>query len=149
MKILISKSIEQDEWVGVIDIEDIHFSQAVFDKPLVYYLLSHFFLFGINAIHVLTSEKNREFLSDPLFGTLGFKFVFDNPENGNLMVLSHPWFPFGADMTQQFQGAMISRRTIKLVPDNQEPVFFFAYSSEKYNRKKYRGRHQRELLAGE
>ncbi len=136
MEILISKSIEQDEWVGVIDIEDIDFSQTVYDKPLVYYLLSHYLLLGINTIHVLTSKKNREFLSSPLFGTLGFKFVFENPGNGNLMVLSHPWFLFGSDLTQQFQGAMISRRTIKLVPDSQEPVFFFAYGGEKYDRKK-------------
>ena len=134
-EILISKSLEQDEWVGVIDIEGIDFSQTVYDKPLVYYLLSHYLLLGINKIHVLTSEKNREFLSTQLFNTFGVKFVFEKPEHGNLMIITHPWFLFGSDLTQQFQGAMISHRTIKLVPENQEPVFFFAYNCEEYEKK--------------
>ena len=43
------------------------------------------------------------------------------------MTLSHPWFLFGSDLTQQFQGAMLSNRNIELVPDNQEPVFSFSH----------------------
>ena len=41
------------------------------------------------------------------------------------MVFNHPWFLFGSDLTQQFQGAMIAHRNIKLEPKNQEPVCFF------------------------
>lgn len=41
------------------------------------------------------------------------------------MILSHPWRLFGSDLTQQFQGVMLSERSIKLVPENREPVFYF------------------------
>lgn len=134
VEILMAKSLEQGDWVGVLDIDGIDFSQTVYDKPLVYYLLSHFLLLGVNTIHVLTDEHNRDFLKGERFRTLSFSFSFDRPENGNYIILTHPWFLFGSDLTQQFQGAMLSGRTTKLVPENQEPVMFF-YTGEGYDRK--------------
>ena len=129
--ILISKSIEQEEWVGFIDISGCDFSQLIYDKPLVYYLLSHYLLLGITKIHVLTDDVNRQFLEQDLFRTLGFRFSFDSVAEQNVMTLTHPWFLFGSDLTQQFQGAMLSERNVKLVPENQEPVFFFTHKESK------------------
>ena len=131
--VLIAKSIEQEEWVGVIDIQDCDFSQIVYDKPLVYYLLIHYLLLGITKIHVLTGEVNRKYLQGRIFTDFGFHFSFDKPEAVNLMILNHPWFLFGSDLTQQFRGAMLSERNIKLVPENQEPVFFFSHGSAYFN----------------
>ena len=125
--VFISKSIEQEEWVGCVDISNCDFSQPVYDKPLVYYLLSHFLLLGITKIHVLTTKENREFLQSEKFSDFGFKFLFTLPMKQNVMTISHPWFLFGSDLTQQFQGAMLSSRNINLVPENQEPVFFFSH----------------------
>ena len=48
------------------------------------------------------------------------------------MILNHPWFLFGSDLTQQFQGAMLSGRDAKLVPQNQDPVFCFAREPSGY-----------------
>lgn len=48
------------------------------------------------------------------------------------MIMDHPWFLFGSDLTQQFQGAMLSGRTIKLTPENQEPVLYF-YNGDGYD----------------
>ena len=125
----IGKSIEQEGWIGVIDIQDCDFSQIIYDKPLVYYLLIHYLLLGITKIHVLTDEVNRKYLKGQIFTDLGFCFSFDKPEDANMMILNHPWFLFGSDLTQQFRGAMLSERNVKLVPENQEPVFFFSHGS--------------------
>ncbi|HHT25388.1 MAG TPA: helix-turn-helix domain-containing protein [Clostridiaceae bacterium] len=129
--ILISKSIEQEEWVGLIDISGCDFSQLVYDKPLVYYLLSHYLLLGITKIHVLTNDVNRHFLEQKLFRTLGFQFSFDSAIEQNAMTLTHPWFLFGSDLTQQFQGAMLSGRNMTLIPENQVPVFYFTHNEVK------------------
>lgn len=126
--VLVSKTIKQEEWVGCIDISNCDFSQPVYDKPLVYYLLSHYLLLGITRIHVLTTEDNQRFLQSEKFRDFGFEFDFTMPMKQNVMKLSHPWFLFGSDLTQQFQGAMLANRDINLVPDNQEPVLFFSYS---------------------
>ena len=37
MDTLVSRSIEQEKWIGLIDIPDCDFSQILYDKPLVYY----------------------------------------------------------------------------------------------------------------
>ena len=129
MDVLIAKSIEQEEWVGVIAIQHCDFSQIIYDKPLVYYLLIHYLLLGITKIHVLTDEVNRKYLKGQIFTDVGLCFSFDKPEDANMMILNHPWFLFGSDLTQQFQGAMLSERNVKLVPENQESVFFFSHGN--------------------
>lgn len=133
LDVLMAKSIEQEEWIGVIAIPHCEFSQLIYDKPLVHYLLIHYLLLGITKIHVLTNEVNRKYLAGQTFADLGFRFSFDKPQESNMMILSHPWFLFGSDLTQQFQGAMLTERNIKLVPQNQEPVFFFSHGNSYFN----------------
>lgn len=123
--VIVSRHVIEEEWVGMIDIMDCDFSRIVYDKPLVYFLLSHYLLLGIRRIHVLTTEANREYLLEEKFETLGFEFCFEIPERKNMMVINHPWFLFGSDLTHQYYGAMVSERMTKLVPTNQEPVFLF------------------------
>ncbi len=125
LDVLISKSININDWVGLIDINNCDFSQLVYDKPLVYYILSHYLLLGINKIHIITNSNNEKFLKSSLFERFGFKFYFYLPKDKNIMLINHPWFLFGSDLTQQFQGAMLLNKTIKLIPDNQSAVFYF------------------------
>lgn len=134
VEILLHQGMEQEEWVGEIDISGCDFSQIVYDKPLINYLLIHYLLVDITDIYVVTDEHNKEFLSRPLYSTLGFNFRFSPAEDHNVMRIEHPWFLFGSDLTQQFQASMLSQKKIKLVPENQEPVFFF---SPKNNESKY------------
>jgi transcriptional regulator with XRE-family HTH domain len=129
---LILKTIEQEEWVGLIDIHNCDFSQTVYDKPLVYYLLSHFLLLGLTKIHVFTDEENKKYLNSELFKVLGFSFSYDVPKNCRTMILNHPWFLFGSDLTQHFQGSMLAGKNIKLVPENQSAVFYFSYDASSY-----------------
>ncbi len=139
VELLVSNSIAEENWLGLIEIENCDFSQIVYDKPLVYYLLSHFLLLGIRQIHALTNNDNETYLKSNTFEELGVNFVFEKPrKSSNLMIIDHPWFLFGSDLTQQFQGAMLSQRKIKLVPQNQQAVFVFcpeadmdAYFSDK------------------
>lgn len=128
--LLIARNIQEDGWVGLIDIPDCDFSQIVYDKPMAYYFLSHFLLLGIRKIHIQTSEENRCFLSNDCFTRYGFDFSFDRPKEKNIMALLRPWFLFGSDLTHQFQGAMSVGKSIKLKPENQKPVFFFCRSEE-------------------
>ncbi len=132
VEVLISQTIQQENWIGLIDIADCDFSQIVYDKPLIYYLFMHFLLLGINHIHVLTDQKNRVFLKTGIFQDLGLQLSFDQPEGQHVMIMNHPWFLFGSDLTQQFKGAMISGRDMKLVPEKQEAVFFFLQNVSDY-----------------
>ena len=120
LDILISMSINVNEWVGLIDIKDIDFSQIVYDKPLIYYILSHYLLLGINKIHIITDDSNNKILKNNKFSKLGFNFSFTKPKNKNVMMINKPWFLFGSDLTQQYQGAILSNRLTKLIPEKQE-----------------------------
>lgn len=131
VELLVSNSIAEENWVGLIEIENCDFSQIVYDKPLVYYLLAHYLLLGIRQIHVLTNKDNETYLKNKTFEELGINFIFEKPrKSSNLMIIDHPWFLFGSDLTQQFQGAMLSQRKLKLVPQNQQAVFFFCPKDE-------------------
>ena len=126
MELLITNSMELDDWVGLIDIHGADFSQIVYDKPLVYYLLCHYILVGIKRIYVLTDKRNEEYLMSDLMQAFGLEFIFDIPKDKNMMIIDHPWFLFGSNLTKQYQSAMLSNRMVKLVPHNQEAVFYFA-----------------------
>lgn len=133
INLLVSKTISQGKWAGLIDIQNVDFSQLIYDKPLVYYLLIHYQLLSIKKIYILTSKENEKYMKSKIFKTLGFHFVFNKPlDDHNLMIIDHPWFLFGSDLTQQFQGAMLSERNTKLTPENQKPVFYFSHGDNQY-----------------
>ena len=123
--ILIFKSLEETDWVGLISIKGFDLGQTIYDKPLVYYLLSHYLLLGIRDIYILTDERNKSLLKNPKYKQFGFRFSYTRPKGKSVMMIKHPWFLFGSDLTQQFRGAMLTNRVIKLVPENQPPVFYF------------------------
>lgn len=125
LDVLISMSINVKDWVGLIDIKNADFSQMIYDKPLIYYILSHYSLLGINKIHILSTENNIRFLKDVKYKKMGFNFLFTKPTNKNVMMINKPWFLFGSDLTQQYQGAILSNRLIKLVPEKQGAIFYF------------------------
>lgn len=136
---LISKDLEQEKWIGLVDIKGCDFSQPIYDKPLIYYLLIHYLLVGITEIYVLTTDSNRRFLEREAFHTLGFNFRFDEPGDCKMMIMNHPWLIFGSDLTKQFKGAMLSGRNTKLVPEKQHPVMYFSCDAASYfgNRKRF------------
>lgn len=122
--VLISKSIDWKEWAGLISISGCDLSQTVYDKPLVYYLLSHYLLLGVTNIHFKTDERNREFLKSKDFKQYGLSLFYEEPTDKNILLINHPWFIFGSNLTEQLQGAMLSSRTVKLVPENQDAILY-------------------------
>lgn len=92
---------------------------------LVYYLLSHFLLLRVTDIYFDTDLENQYYLEKTWYEQFGFHFFFEKPEGKNVMVIKHPWFLFGLDLTQLFQDAMLSERTLRLKRENQEAIFFF------------------------
>ena len=131
MTLLLSKDNQHphEGWKGLIDLRGVNVDlrQTVFDKPMVYFFLSHFLLSNVREICFLCSKENQEYLESELFKDLGFTFLFDLQEDSthNLMILNRPCFLFGSDLTHQFQGAMLSRSVITLVPVNITPPFLF------------------------
>lgn len=130
--VFVSGSLQQEKWAGLISISGCDYAQPVYDKPLVYYLLSHYLLLGISRIYILTDDRNQRYLTDAGFGRFGLELCFSMPQDEHLMIIDQPWFLFGSDLTRQFQGAMISGRNTKLVPVNQEPVVYFAQHKDAY-----------------
>lgn len=127
-----SSSIQNNNWIGLIDLQnyDIDLSEKIYDKPMVYYMLSHFLLLNIKEIYICTSPKNEDYLSDPLYEKLGFVFTFDFVDlpKCNVMILNKPLFLFGADISRQFQGAMATNALVKMIPVNQNETFLFCPS---------------------
>ena len=128
---LVSTSLEENDWVGFISIQGCDLSQKIYDKPMVYYLLSHYLLLGIKDIYIVTEESNREYLETSGIEQFGFHFIFSEPKEKNVMAIKYPWFIFGSDLTQMFQGTMLSERTIRLKPENQPAVFYFIPKEKK------------------
>ncbi len=116
-------------WCGLIDLRNyrVDLRRTIYDKPLVYFLLSHFLLLNVRKICVLTTSENQKYLQEGVFSDLGLEFTFDfaDCENYDLMILSSPCFLFGSDLTRQFQGAMVSGSAMKLVPVNMPATFVF------------------------
>ena len=56
---------------------------------------------------------------------MGITFDFDELPKRNFMIVSHPWFLFGSDLTRQFQGAMLMNKIVKVVPAGVESPFIF------------------------
>lgn len=108
------------QWAGLIDLRNFEndLTQNVYDKPMVYYILSHFLLMNIKKIYILGDSEKQSWLTWDILRTMGFRFHI-NPEelpNENLMVMHHPCFLFGSDLTRRFQAAMSAGGVAKLCP---------------------------------
>ena len=99
----------------------------IYDKPMVYYILSHFLLLDIRKIYVLGDVKKQSWLTWDNLRAFGFCFEV-NPEElpkENLMIMNRPCFLFGADLTRRFQAAMSMGKVTKLCPAWDMTPFLF------------------------
>lgn len=119
----------QQDWAGLIDLRAFGSDMArmVYDKPMVYYILSHFLHVGIREIYVLGCAEQQSWLSWETLRDMGFCFRV-NPEElplQNLMIMRHPCFLFSADLTRRYQTAMAVGKVTKLCPQwNMTPFLF-------------------------
>lgn len=117
------------EWNGVIDLRkyDRDLAQILYDKPMVYYILAHFLLLNIKDIYILGDSEKQSWIGWERLQEMGFCFTV-NPKDlpkKNLMIMPHPCFLFGSDLTRRFQAAMSTRNTTKLCPQWDITPFLF------------------------
>lgn len=113
-----------NSWQGVLVLSDnpygIGAHTVIFDKPLVYYLLSYFLLVGIKKILIVCTQKDKEYISSLLGdgSMLGINIACfsgslkealeENPVNcSNVMLVYGRCLIYGVDQTRFFQKAMV------------------------------------------
>lgn len=117
------------EWSGLLLLEKNSFGigadTIIYDKPLVYFLLSYFMLMGIKNVDIVCGEKDRKYILEE-FGDgkrLGLHIacsgVFPAGQytsgSGSLMIVSGRSIIYGVDQTRFFQKAMLHREHITIL----------------------------------
>lgn len=136
-------------WAGLLFLTDnpykIGASTLIYDKPLVYYLLSYFLLAGIKKIVIMCDQKDVAYLQTE-FGDgskLGINLYYCNRDCegradtlkpivgcSNVMVVCGRSFIYGVGQTRFFQRAMVNKDRLtflsfpKNVGDTTNKVFF-------------------------
>lgn len=116
-------------WCGFLVIDDnphgVKLDTIIFDKPLVYYLLSYFILVGIKDIIVNCPNEDRDLLQNKFnngndFG-INIQYYCDIPKNeafdgySNVMAIFGREFIYGVNQTKFFNKAMVNKnRTVIL-----------------------------------
>ena len=100
----------------------------IYDKPLLYYLLSYFLLVGIRQIKVVCSQSAREYIQREIMDQTPFEFVLSFSDCvssaardeafmtcENLMIVFGKSIIYGVDMTRFLQKAMADKSRITLL----------------------------------
>ena len=120
------------KWHGICIFDDnlyeIGPDTIVFDKPLLYYLLSYFLLVGIKDIRIICADKNKEFIKHEFggekalnisisFGDTLLDVITDESfmNCDNVMILFGRSFIYGVDLTRFFQKAMNNKEHITIL----------------------------------
>ena len=118
-------------WSGIIYLDDnvygIGADTLIYDKPLIYYLLSYFLLVGIHKIVIIGSDSDCAFL-ERVFGdgkSYGITIksisgnlsdvVDDIDQTGNIMLVYGRSLIYGVDQTRFFQKAMIEKERFTMM----------------------------------
>lgn len=116
-------------WTGLLILKEnaygINASTVIYDKPIVYFLLSYFMLMGIRDICVVCPEKDRIYMED-IFQhgeRLGIRLIYHvtipeeryRDSSNNVMIVTGMSFIYGVDQTRFFQKAMMERDRITVL----------------------------------
>lgn len=112
-------------WSGVIVLDDNRYGigagTMIYDKPLIYYLLSYFLLVGIREVTVVGSEQDKKYIEESLgtgeeYGIRLTKVVGALKDavdmrqlSDNVMLVYGRCLLYGVDQTRFFQKAMMNR----------------------------------------
>lgn len=109
-------------WSGIIVLDKnpygIGADTIIYDKPLIYYLISYFLLLGIKEITVVGTNRDKDFLEKRFVG--GCEYGFDlhvvtgnlrdvKTSASNIMMVYGRCILYGVDQTRFFQRAMRNR----------------------------------------
>ena len=111
-------------WVGVIILDrnsyGIGAGTTIYDKPLIYYLLSYFLLVGIRDITIVCTGTDQKYINEKLGDGSDYGIRIKLAENlkvvaegitctGNVMMVYGRCLLYGVDQTRFFQKAMMNR----------------------------------------
>lgn len=118
-------------WRGVLllDKSKIRAGSLIFDKPLIDYMISYFLLAGVRDIQIVCTADERQFISTRFRDgeALGTRITFTDTDSsikcshndikneagiGDVMLVTEPFFIYGADLTRFLQRAMHHRGDI-------------------------------------
>lgn len=116
----------KNDWIGIIFLDEnpygIHAGTMIYDKPLIYFLLSYFLLVGIKEIYIACTAVDTHYIERILgegtdYGVHittvngGLKDAVDAIPNysGNVMLVYGRCILYGVDQTRFLQKAMVDR----------------------------------------
>lgn len=119
-------------WKGILILNEnpygIGAGTVIYDKPLVYFLLSYFLLVGIREIQVFCTEEEKVFFEKLLgdgseygirlsvtAGSLCLETVSEYESDGNIMMVYGKCLLYGVDQTRFFQRAMVDRDRLTMM----------------------------------
>lgn len=117
-----------NSWFGVIILDEndyrIGAGTIIYDKPLIYYLLSYFLLVGIRDVTIIGSAADREYVDGVLGNGMEYgihlRTLTGGLENididsGNVILVYGRCILYGVDQTRFFQKAMMNRDRFTLL----------------------------------
>lgn len=134
-------------WTGLLILEKnaygINAGTLIYDKPIVYFLLSYFMLMGIRDICVVCHEKDQIYLEETFHNgeRLGIRLSYYSSipkerykdSGDNVMIVTGMSFIYGVDQTRFFQKAMMEKErvTILSLPKKAVPASQIHYDLDK------------------
>lgn len=118
-------------WLGLIVLEENRYGigagTIIYDKPLIYYLLSYFLLVGIRDVTIVGTAANKQYIDENIGNgeDYGIKLttitggireaVESRPWQGNVMLVYGRCLLYGVDQTRFFQKAMMNRERFTMM----------------------------------
>lgn len=129
-------TIYSSSWKGVLNLAKIELpiETILYDKPMVYYLLSYFMLIGITDILIICNNEHQNYLSNLYsWKDIGLNLFYSDTYDKNfvkdsdIILFTDSVFLFTASLTRQLQGFMSSADLITRIfsSDNKKlPIYF-------------------------
>lgn len=118
-------------WSGLIVLDDNRYGigagTIIYDKPLIYYLLSYFLLVGIREVTIVGNAADKQYIDDTMGSgeEYGIKLttiagnireaVESRTWQGNVMLVYGRCLLYGVDQTRFFQKAMMNRNRFTMM----------------------------------
>lgn len=115
-------------WEGILILDDsIDSSAKVFNKPMIYYLLSYFMLVNIRRITIIGC--NKKYINSLKLNKYGLVINYEIERNSNnKMIVYGRTLLFGANITRLFKSFMDQDNNIKIFVDGNEVPILFSHN---------------------